>query len=90
MAREIVQDLVAYPNPTNGQLELGFSLRQRGKAVLEWYDVRGNRVGRKALGKLGVGEHREMLSLEGLADGVYVVRLTVKDDFAQARVVKRD
>ena len=89
-AREIVQDLVAYPNPTNGQLELGFSLQRRGKAVLEWYDVRGNRVGRKALGKLSTGDHREMLSLEGLADGVYVVRLTVKDDFAQARVVKRD
>lgn len=88
--QETVTDLRIYPNPTESQVEVGFSTRKRGRAFLDCFDVQGRHLQRMSLGRLGAGEHKKTFSLEGRPDGVYVLRISVKDDFAQARVVKRD
>ncbi|WP_412063383.1 sulfatase-like hydrolase/transferase [Rubrivirga sp. IMCC45206] len=62
------------PNPSAGRAEIRFALAERGPIRLAVYDVRGREVAVVADGDWPAGAHRARLA-EGLAGGVYVVRL---------------
>ena len=66
----------AFPNPSEGELEVGFSLAGAEAASLELFDLRGRRVAVREVGALGSGEHRVRIEeARGLPAGVYLVRL---------------
>jgi hypothetical protein len=65
------------PNPAAGRPEISFRLPTSASALLEVMDLRGRRVLRRDVGKLGAGEHR--LGWDGgasLAPGLYWIRLS--------------
>ena len=67
----------AFPNPSEGELEVGFSLAGAEAASLELFDLKGRRVAAQEVGALGPGEHRLRIEeARGLPAGVYLVRLT--------------
>lgn len=87
---ETVLDLNVHPNPTSDRIQLSFSLPKKGKTTLEWFDVKGSRLGRKSLGRLAPGDHEAEISLADLPDGLYVLRVESGKSFAQTRIIKRN
>ena len=77
------------PNPVAAaRLALDFVLRDAAPARLELIDVTGRRVVDRAVGELGPGPHRVVLSeTRGIAPGVYMVRLTQGANTRTQRVV---
>lgn len=65
----------AFPNPFNGMTTIPFLLLNPGDIKLEVYDLRGRRLLSEKLAGLQAGSHRYALQTEGLASGVYLVRL---------------
>lgn len=65
-----------HPNPIRGQATASFSLRTRGHARLDLFDVQGRLVLQLADGEYSAGPHPMALDASTLPAGVYVLRLT--------------
>jgi hypothetical protein len=78
--------LAAFPNPTAGRLAVTFALAEPADVRVAAYDVLGREVARLADGAFGVGEQRVDVALDGLASGLYVVRLDAGDAAATVRL----
>ena len=66
-----------YPNPFNAQTVIPFSMDRAGKVSLNIYDITGRSVGVQYIEPLQGGMHEFVWNAEGMASGVYLVRLTV-------------
>lgn len=64
-----------FPNPASSFATAEFTLAERAAVTLDVYDALGRRALRTAVGERGVGSYRVTLDLDGLASGVYLVRL---------------
>ena len=68
-----------YPNPARGGVTVRYAVPERagaeGEVRLRLYDVLGRRV-RSAIAGPGAGRHETQLSVDDLASGVYILRLT--------------
>jgi hypothetical protein len=65
-----------YPNPFNPSTSIEFSLPQDEFVTLKVFDVRGHEVSTLEANHLAAGTHRYQWDATGLADGVYLYRLT--------------
>lgn len=65
----------AFPNPFSNTSAVRFRLATAGEASLVLYDVLGKAVARLSEGAHGAGTHDVLLRADGLAAGVYLVRL---------------
>jgi hypothetical protein len=78
----------ASPNPAAGELHVAFSLADDGAARLELFDLAGRRVASHEVGHMGAGWHRVPLTGgERLPAGVYLVRLTQRDQVLQRKAL---
>lgn len=78
------------PNPARGTARVGFSLAQAGRVDLALFDGLGRRVATLAQGDKSGGAHEAALATEGLAPGVYFVRLAADGQtLARALTVAR-
>ena len=80
------QLLPAYPNPFNAQTAIPFTLNRAGKVKIDIFDITGRSVGAKhsvnaspLQGRYHAGTHEVVWNAEGVASGVYLVRLRVDD-----------
>ena len=76
----------AYPNPTAGSVTVRFALAAPGTAVLRAFDATGREVATLADGAFSADRHEVSGSLEGLATGVYVLRLEAGGEVVTSRV----
>ena len=67
--------LAAAPNPFVGRTQLRYSLPAAGHVRLELYDATGRLARVVQDGRQDMGEHVAVLSSDGLATGVYLLRL---------------
>lgn len=67
--------LAALPNPSHGQVLVGFALPEAGVTVLSLSDLTGAVVGHWPLGDLVAGEHALSLDLDGRSPGLYFLSL---------------
>ena len=74
------------PNPSRGTARIAYTLDADGPATLEVLDGLGRRVAVLANGPHAAGEH--VAHADGLAAGVYVVRLTTADGSAVRTLVR--
>jgi hypothetical protein len=79
--------LSAAPNPFVGRTQLRYSLPAAGRVRIELYDAAGRLVRVVSNGRQEMGQHVAQLNSDGLAAGVYLVRLDTGPG-AQARSVK--
>ncbi len=68
--------LSCYPNPCNQMVTVRFYLAKAGEAVLHLYDVTGREIRLVEVGRREAGWYELPLSGEGLASGVYLLRMT--------------
>lgn len=64
-----------YPNPFNPETTVPFELGEPGAVRLSVYDLTGRRVRVLADGPFPAGRHEVRFNAEGLASGVYLVRM---------------
>ncbi len=74
-----------YPNPTNGELNILFGENQQD-VKLEIYDVSGRLHLQRQVGSVGQNG-LETLNLEGLASGIYTLKVFAKDSQGSYRIV---
>jgi len=79
----------AFPNPSRGDVTLGFTLDAEGPATLELVDIAGRSVLRRDPGGLGAGRHELRLGTDSarLSPGMYFARLTQRERSVTSRVV---
>jgi predicted outer membrane repeat protein len=67
--------LSSYPNPFNAATRIAFDLPRECRVALQVYDISGRLVRVLVDGQLKAGQHEARFDGEGLASGVYFVRL---------------
>jgi len=77
-----------FPNPVAGRARVPFGVAQAGPVSVRVYDVLGREVARLVEGPLAAGPHEAVWEpSEGLASGVYVVRLAAGAEARSVRVL---
>jgi N-acetylmuramoyl-L-alanine amidase len=76
-----------YPNPFNPSTAIRFSLRTSHIARLSVFDVLGREIAVLVDGALPAGSHQVTFNGEGLASGVYLVRLTAGNEVRTIRMM---
>ncbi len=76
-----------YPNPFNATTTIGYSLPAAGNVLLAVYDLAGREVARLVNGVKPAGTHEAVWVADGIASGVYVVRLVAGEKTAMSKVV---
>ena len=79
--------LQAYPNPFNPHTTVSFTLPEAAFARLDLLDVRGRCQRTLLEERLGAGRHSLRLEADGLASGVYFVRLSTPDGDSTRKIV---
>ncbi|MBC8204002.1 MAG: T9SS type A sorting domain-containing protein, partial [FCB group bacterium] len=65
----------AYPNPFNETTSISFTLNQTAEVYITLYDVQGRRAGQIVRTYYSAGYNSVEISAEGLASGIYILRL---------------
>ena len=68
--------LVMYPNPVRDEAKVSFELNNNAEVSLQVYDMSGRMVKTQALGSFTEGKHEVDVTVNDLAKGAYVLRLT--------------
>lgn len=71
-----ITNLYLYPNPSNGETNLNFTLERNATTSLRIMDVAGRMVEQKQLNVLTAGEHNFIIG-QNLNSGIYIVQLLV-------------
>ena len=69
----------AFPNPFTSETNIAFEVGEAGPVTLKVYDVLGREVATLVDGTLAAARHEATFDARGLANGVYVYRLTAGD-----------
>jgi hypothetical protein len=69
------------PNPFNPATRLSFNISENSDAIIEIYNVLGQKVDKIELNSLSPGEHAVIWDGTGFPSGVYFYRLTAGDRF---------
>ncbi|KAB2908441.1 MAG: M20/M25/M40 family metallo-hydrolase [Ignavibacteriales bacterium] len=64
-----------YPNPFNPETVIEFTVAEPGEVVLELYDIRGTKLRTLVSERKNQGNYSVTVTGEGLASGVYLVRM---------------
>ncbi len=71
-----VSSIKLYPNPAHDNVNLSFNIEKSESLTLNIYDLKGNLVMTKYLGKLPEGEQLMQIGTEDLISGNYIVSLS--------------
>lgn len=66
-----------YPNPFNSSLTIPFTVTAVAEVQLSIYNVLGQRVYHKDMGRIGAGEYHEVWDARMMGSGVYIVQISV-------------
>ncbi len=76
-----------FPNPFNSTTTIGYSLPAAGMVSLAVYNLAGREVTRLVDGVKPAGTHEVVWTADGVASGVYVVKLAAGEKTAMSKVV---
>lgn len=82
------KDIVVYPNPTDGMIQIEFVVLQDGKTTLGIYDVSGKKCIEVLDDKFPLGQYHYTVDLGSLTAGTYTAILRNEDEENSVRVVK--
>lgn len=77
-----------YPNPAASRVVVPFAVPASQEVTFALYDVLGRQVGPRWQQRLPVGLHALEITLDGLADGVYLFRLAGPSGVSTGRLVR--
>ncbi len=79
-------NLSVYPNPTDQNATVSFSLDRRQKVSLKLYDLVGREIQTLQQGTLNSGKHRTILERSGLKPGAYFIKLELEEGALTDRI----
>lgn len=69
------QNINIYPNPSNGKVNVAFSLKELQNVTIEVFNVIGQKVYGNHFDKLSAGQHIIAIDTKGFVSGIYMIRL---------------
>lgn len=76
-----------YPNPFDHATTIVFELASPGDVEVDVFDLIGRHVSTVASGRHTAGSHQVRFQADGLAPGIYIVRLTAGQEIHHRRIV---
>jgi len=76
-ANEIEMNL--YPNPSRGEVNIGYSLQNAAHVRVDWYSMTGMYIETVWDGEQPAGEHLIQWMADGLSNGTYLCRISTAD-----------
>jgi hypothetical protein len=76
-----------FPNPFNSRMEVRFGMDRADRVTVEVLDLLGRQCNILFSGPVGPGVHRVTWSADGMASGVYLIRLVAGDRERTAKVL---
>lgn len=80
--------LVVFPNPVDDQLQVVIQSRNSATATVQLLDANGRRLHELTFGQ-AARRHEQIISLNSLTPGVYIVQANIGGQSLQRKVVKR-
>ncbi|BDQ03133.1 YCF48-related protein [Ignavibacterium sp.] len=78
-----------YPNPFNPVTTISWNSPNSGNALLEIFDVLGNKVDEISVGRISSGYNEITYDAKNLSSGVYFYQLSAKDDKNKSNFISR-
>ena len=82
-----VEDLIAFPNPTQGAFQVQFKLAEESDVNLSLYNEVGQMVQNILDKHMPVGSYRYSVDLERLPDGVYILTLKTEKQVLDSKLL---
>jgi hypothetical protein len=82
-----VEDLIAFPNPTEGAFQVQFKLAEESDVNLSLYNQVGQLVQNILDKHMPVGSYRYSVDLERLPDGVYILTLRTEKQILDSKLL---
>ena len=82
-----VEDLIAFPNPTEGAFQVQFKLAEESDVNLSLYNEVGQLVQNILDKHMPVGSYRYSVDLERLPDGVYILTLKTEKQILDSKLL---
>ena len=83
-ALTIDEGIIAYPNPSQGNLTVNVSTKENGKITISVFNTAGALI--QSSNDVKEGNYKRELNLTGVAAGTYVIRVNVKG-FVQSKTI---
>ena len=74
-----------YPNPFNPSTKIKFFMKEQGKVQLDIFNILGQKVAELINDELPAGIHEVGFNSDGLASGIYIYKLDVKNKFTSVK-----
>jgi hypothetical protein len=81
-------EVVIFPNPTSTNLNVRYNLPKEDELTITLFDMQGNLIFKKNLGKQVSGKHQETLDLNSISQGTYVCRISGQQNTITKTVIK--
>ena len=82
-------NLAVFPNPTSTNLNVSFNLPKVDDMSIALYDLQGKVVLDKQLGTKATGKHQEAINISAIPNGVYVCRISGKQNSITKQIIKK-
>ena len=82
-----VEDLIAFPNPTQGSFQVQFKIAEESDVNLSLYNEVGQMVQNILDKHMPVGSYRYSVDLERLPDGVYILTLKTEKQVLDSKLL---
>jgi hypothetical protein len=76
-----------YPNPTNGEANIAFTLKEDKEVNIEVYNMLGEKVYNVEQGTMIAGDHLITINNKGLRAGIYFVRFITNDGIITRKLI---
>jgi hypothetical protein len=83
---EGLENLIVFPNPTNTDLTVELTLSAPRSIAFDLFDATGRLVKASDLGQRGSGLNREVISVNDVAPGIYLLNISVGEEQLTRRI----
>jgi flagellar hook assembly protein FlgD len=82
--------ITSHPNPFSHETTIKFTLDTRSDVVIDIYNNHGMYIRSIASKSLDAGKHQLRWNADGMAAGMYIIKMNVGDKMYSTKVIKTD
>jgi hypothetical protein len=79
-------DASVYPNPASSYLSISYDMENTGEVRVEIFSITGQKMMSRVLGQRNSGPQVETIDLNGLDNGIYMLRMMAGDATHTSRI----
>ncbi|MBX2840849.1 MAG: TonB-dependent receptor plug domain-containing protein [Flammeovirgaceae bacterium] len=83
----LAQSVVAYPNPTDGEIKISFELKEKEKISIEIFDMSGKKVETLLNKSMTSGIHNVTWDAKDLSSGTYLLNIATKNEKIERKIL---